>query len=96
MLLTRAAKPGKFAAMQIKPARLNIDFILDERVRELAGEQMRWFDIKRTGKLVERIKAHSPDNAVKEQTFQVLRPIPQTQLDAVVKQDEFKQNAGYQ
>lgn len=34
-----------------------IDFILDERTRELAGEHMRWFDLKRTGKLLERVSA---------------------------------------
>ena len=96
VLRTRAAKPGKTASMQIKPAQLNIDFILDERARELAGEQIRWFDLKRTGKLVERIKAHSPDNAINVQAFHILRPIPQTQLDAVVNKDEFKQNEGYQ
>lgn len=32
-----------------------LDFILDERTRELAGEHMRWFDLKRTGKLFERV-----------------------------------------
>ncbi|TDE15585.1 RagB/SusD family nutrient uptake outer membrane protein [Dyadobacter psychrotolerans] len=96
VLRTRAAKPGKAAAMQIKAAQVNIDFILDERARELAGEQLRWFDLKRTGKLVERIKGYSPDNAVNVQAFHILRPIPQTQLDAVVNKDEFKQNAGYQ
>lgn len=96
VLRTRAAKPGKAAAMQIKPAQVTLDFILDERARELAGEQLRWFDLKRTGKLVERIKAYNPDNAVNIQAHHVLRPIPQTQLDAVVNKTEFKQNDGYQ
>ncbi len=32
------------------------DFILDERTRELAGEHMRWFDLKRTNKLLERVR----------------------------------------
>lgn len=93
---TRAAKPGKTAAMQVKPSDITLDFILDERARELAGEQLRWFDLKRTGKLVERIKKYAPDNAVNIQEHHTIRPIPQTQLDAVVNKNEFKQNAGYQ
>ena len=30
----------------------DINVILDERARELCGEQQRWFDLKRTGKLL--------------------------------------------
>lgn len=93
---TRAAKPGKTVAMQIKSSDITLDFILDERARELAGEQLRWFDLKRTGKLVERIQKYAPDNAVNIQEHHTVRPIPQTQLDAVVNKNEFKQNAGYQ
>ncbi len=93
---TRAAKPGKTAAMQVKSSDITLDFILDERARELAGEQLRWFDLKRTGKLVERIRKYAPDNAVNIQEHHTIRPIPQTQLDAVVNKNEFKQNAGYQ
>ncbi|MBD2700070.1 RagB/SusD family nutrient uptake outer membrane protein [Spirosoma sp. BT702] len=96
VLRTRAAKPGKSAAMQITSTQVTLDFILDERARELAGEQIRWFDLKRTGKLVERIKAYAPDNAVNLQDHHVLRPIPQTQLDAVTNKTEFSQNQGYQ
>jgi hypothetical protein len=70
--------------------------MLDERARELAGEQIRWFDLKRTGKLLERIRAYAPDNAVNLQDHHVVRPIPQTQLDAVTNKAEFKQNPGYQ
>lgn len=93
---TRAAKAGKTAAMQITPAQVTLDFILDERARELAGEQIRWFDLKRTGKLLERIKAYASDNAINLQEHHVARPIPQTQLDAVTNKTEFAQNKGYQ
>lgn len=96
VIRTRAAKPGKVAEMQITPAQVTIDFILDERAREFAGEQMRWFDLKRTGKLVDRIKALNPDAAPNVQAYHNLRPIPQSQLDAVTNKDEFKQNEGYQ
>ena len=44
----RAAAPGKTAQMRITPAQVNIDFILDERMRELCGEFTRWYDLKRT------------------------------------------------
>ncbi len=36
-----------------------IDYILDERSRELAGEEMRWFDLVRTGKLIDRITKYN-------------------------------------
>ncbi len=58
---TRAAYPtGNAAAMQITTADINIDFILDERTRELCGELMRWLDLIRTGKLIERVRLHNP------------------------------------
>lgn len=93
---TRAAKPGQTAAMQISPADVTLDFILDERAREFAGEQLRWFDLKRTGKLIDRVKALNPDVAPNIQAYHTLRPIPQSQLDAVTNRSEFTQNPGYQ
>ena len=92
---SRAAVTGKTADMQITPADVTIDFILDERAREFAGEQIRWFDLKRTGKLVERVTKYNPDAAPWIKAFHTVRPIPQTQIDAVTNKDEFKQNAGY-
>ncbi len=75
---------------------IDIDFILDERARELAGEQLRWFDLKRTGKLVERVAAHNTDvgNNIKE--FHNLRYIPINQPELIYKFDGLKQNPGYE
>ncbi|MBK8877010.1 MAG: RagB/SusD family nutrient uptake outer membrane protein [Haliscomenobacter sp.] len=91
----RAALPGKTLEMEVAAANLSLDYILDERAREFAGEQLRWFDLKRTGKLVERVRKYNPEAAGLIQDFHVLRPIPQRQLDAVLNKDEFKQNPGY-
>jgi hypothetical protein len=95
VLRTRAAKTGHTAEMQITPAQVTIDFILDERARELGGEQLRWFDLKRTGKLASRIQAMNPDAAVNFKPYHLVRPIPQGQIDAVTNKDVFKQNPGY-
>lgn len=93
---TRAAYPtGDVAAMQITAADINIDFILDERTRELCGELMRWLDLARTGKLIERVKLHNPEAAPNIQVKHLLRPIPQAQIDAVTTGDAYPQNPGW-
>jgi starch-binding outer membrane protein, SusD/RagB family len=95
---TRAAIPGKEAAMQVTGSQVTLDFILDERARELAGEQLRWFDLKRTNKLIDRIQTQkmNPDAAQYIKSYHTVRPIPQSQIDAVTNKDEFKQNDLYQ
>ncbi len=91
----RAAFAGKKEAMKITQEQLTFDFIVDERARELAGEQTRWLDLKRWGLLVDRVKKNNPQaSAVAEKHY--LRPIPQTQIDRIedgVK--NFPQNPGY-
>jgi hypothetical protein len=73
---TRAAKAGKVAEMQLTGSQITLDLILDERAREFAGEQLRWFDLKRTGKLIDRVKADNPNAAGGIQNFHLVRPHP--------------------
>ncbi|WP_255474106.1 RagB/SusD family nutrient uptake outer membrane protein [Pontibacter qinzhouensis] len=94
VLRTRAAKPDKVAEMQVTSDMITLDFILDERARELAGEHLRWFDLKRTGKLVERVRRLNPD-ITQIQDHHVLRPIRQEELNALLNGEEFGQNPGY-
>jgi hypothetical protein len=75
---------------------IDMDFILDERTRELCGEGSRWPDLAMRGKLVSRVKAFNPDGGPNIQDFHVLRPIPQSQLNAVAVPDVQQfQNPGY-
>lgn len=96
ILREKRAIPGHEAEMRITEADLDIDFILDERGRELSMEQQRFFDLKRTGKFIERIKRMNPDVADVIQSYHQLRPIPQSEIDALTNKSEFKQNEGYQ
>lgn len=95
VLREKRAIPGHEAEMRITADDLDIDFILDERGRELTMEEQRFFDLKRTGKFVERIKKMNPDAADVIQSYHQLRPIPQSEIDALTNKDEFPQNEGY-
>lgn len=100
VIRTRAANKtpvDQTAAMQVSASEINIDFILNERAREFAGEQIRWFDLKRSltpAQWVTRIKTLNPDITAVE-PFHRLRPIPQEELDALLNGQEFGQNPGY-
>jgi hypothetical protein len=100
-LRVRAAKAGANdeetnshkEAMKITAGDMNIDFILDERGRELVGEQLQWFDLKRTNKLLERVRLHNPQGGPNIEEKHKLRPIPQDQIDR--SSNNFPQNPGY-
>lgn len=94
----RAAIPGKEADMQVAPSQMNIDFILDERAREFAGELLRWYDLKRVfhdhDKWVTYIQKWNPDMTLIE-PHHWLRPIPTGELSALLNAKEFGNNPGY-
>ncbi len=93
MVRVRAAFPGKADAMKITEEQMTMDFIMEERGRELMGEQTRWMDLKRWGKLVDRVKAYNPQASAIKETHN-LRPIPQSQIDRS-EAGAFAQNPGY-
>nr|WP_242691462.1 RagB/SusD family nutrient uptake outer membrane protein [Pedobacter sp. SYSU D00823] len=65
------------------------DAILDERRWEFGFEDQRWFDLVRTGKLVEVLRAKGN---TKIQNYHVLYPIPQRERDV---NKNLTQNDGY-
>ncbi len=93
----RAAVPGQEKAMEVAAGDMTLDFIMDERARELCGEFLRWFDLKRTGNLVRYIKdlKHNPDIAPYVNENCNLRPIPNGFLTTILNADEFGQNPGW-
>ncbi|MFL5620333.1 MAG: RagB/SusD family nutrient uptake outer membrane protein [Gemmatimonadaceae bacterium] len=99
VLRTRAASPAHKAdpAFQVTPAQINLDFIMDERERELAGEFNRWYDLVRPGPtfFLSRVQKWNPKARPNVQAKHALRPIPQSQIDGVVVGPKYPQNPGY-
>jgi hypothetical protein len=91
-----AANTAAAAAMTIAAGDVTLDFILDERARELCGEMTRWTDLAMRGEtvFVNRVRLNADAQAV--QAKHRLRPIPQQQLDAINVPDKtLYQNPGY-
>jgi len=80
---------------------INIDFILDERARELISEENRRMTLVRTNKLKDRIARNGdagPANKINTgfQDFNVLLPIPLQDIQLNNKEGEsLVQNPGY-
>lgn len=91
----RATKPGFEKEMKVSEKDITIEFILEERARELSGEWQRWFDLKRLNKLVEHVKNYNPDAKNNIKPFHINRPIPQTQFDGMKDWTTLGQNEGY-
>ena len=62
---------------------VDIETILQERALELCGEYQRWFDLKRTHKLIDHVKAYNAQASANIAVKHYYRPIPLNELEAV-------------
>ena len=91
-LRTRAGAP------QVSAAQMTLDFILDERARELIAEENRRMTLMRTGTLVTRALSLNANDAAKPITgltnTNLLLPIPLSEIQ-LNKDAVLEQNPGY-
>ncbi|HBE39671.1 MAG TPA: RagB/SusD family nutrient uptake outer membrane protein [Bacteroidales bacterium] len=84
-------------ATPVLPDNVDIDYILDERVRELYMEEERLIVLMRMGKLIDRVRRYC-DNpltpAANIQDHNTVLPIPQSQID-LNRAVQWQQNPGY-
>lgn len=81
-------------AAPVAPEAVDMDYILDERARELAVEEPRRLTLARLGLLYERVQRYNAVSAPTIQAFNNLLPIPQNIIDANTGA-AFSQNTGY-
>jgi len=103
-VLRQRAYPDYPTHGQVQPSDITLDFILDERARELVAEENRRMTLVRTGTLVERVTnylnkyntgAGQPVTGLTQVAARKgLLPIPQTAID-LNKGAVLDQNAGY-
>jgi starch-binding outer membrane protein, SusD/RagB family len=95
--LDPATLTARKTAMQITAGDVDLDFILDERARELCGEGSRWTDLALRGENVFLTRVSLNDQAAPGvKPFHILRPIPQQHLDRIsVDNPSDYQNPGY-
>jgi hypothetical protein len=108
VLRTRAF--GSSSLGQVTASQINMNFILDERARELIGEENRRYTLMRTGQLKARAEmnkdfvaaGNARSNATLESHYAITNtdkiqqywPIPQTEID-LNKDATLEQNSGY-
>ncbi|WP_339710534.1 RagB/SusD family nutrient uptake outer membrane protein [uncultured Kriegella sp.] len=84
----------------ISAADVDVDFLLDERSRELLMEEYRTLTLKRMGKLVEKVQERNPwyngtfDSSAQIYDYHALWPIPQQEIERNTEA-VLEQNPGY-
>jgi starch-binding outer membrane protein, SusD/RagB family len=71
------------------------DELLKERMRELGFEGWRWFDLKRTGKLIAQVKANNPDATNYISNKNLLFPISAREFELNRSLKPSDQNPGF-
>lgn len=85
---------GRAQAPAVDPSAVNIDYLLDERARELYLEEFRLLTLTRLGKLVETTRARNPHNGNTYNDHNDLWPIPFSEIEKNIEA-ELVQNPGY-
>jgi len=90
------------SAMLITSDRINSfeklrDFVLEERAREFAGDDERYFDLVRTETFFDRVVKYNKRCYAAVKDWHKLRPIPQNHIDRLQNKgaNEEEQNPGY-
>lgn len=78
----------------VEASEIDINYILDERARELIIEEPRRLTLNRLGLLAERVRRYNPESASSVQDYHNLFPIPLSAIDANIDSD-LQQNPGY-
>ncbi|GAC1590780.1 MAG: RagB/SusD family nutrient uptake outer membrane protein [Hymenobacter sp.] len=81
-------------AAQVTASQMTLDFILDERARELIGEEQRRLTLMRTGTLVDRATRLNGSAITGLTSKHLLLPVPQSEIDRNVNA-KLTQNPGY-
>ena len=94
------ATTGNATLGNVNASDITIDFILDERARELIGEENRRMTLVRSGKLANRVPMNGDTSPVGkvitgfDANKHILLPIPLSEMQ-MNKDAELKQNPGY-
>ncbi len=81
-------------ATPVTPSEVTLEYILDERARELIFEENRRLTLARMGKLVARVRKYNPLNGDDINDYNDLFPIPFAEIEAN-KDAKLEQNPGY-
>lgn len=81
-------------ASPVSAGNVNLDYILDERMRELGVEEKRMLTLMRTGKYYDRVSRLNPFYGTQMQPHFNLWPIPQPEIERN-RSSKLEQNPGY-